>query len=339
MTSDRANEQMAASSTEAEAIKPSTGTMRLARWLSLFLFAAVAVLIGVYLYQNHEVFVEFTRVPVYFWALPGALFFGTLLAKGLTFDVLARVYGVRISLRDSIALTTWGLLANFALPGNTALAFRTVYLHRVHGLNYRQFLPISAAAFICATGLYCVWAGIAALIVGGPWSPTVKTLAVPLIGLGATLIVALQIPYRRFARLGGLAEKLLDGWRRLVSSRSLFGCWFGLELGRAALEVLLFFSIVRFLNIDLSLSQTAVMVLVKECSLVLRITPGAFGVAEGVLAFLALTFGVSPVQVVFAGLIYRCLELICLLAALVVFARRLIGQFNSVSGNVHTTAR
>jgi uncharacterized membrane protein YbhN (UPF0104 family) len=317
--------------TVSSKLRPRTRTV--VRWLSICLLLAVLIAVGKFLYEHRYVFVELSRVQAYAWILPATLYSGTLLAKGLTFDILCRVYGVSISVRDSVALAIWGMLSNFALPGNTSLFFRTLYLQQVHGLSYRQFLPISAASFVFATGLYCLWAGVAAFIASDNRTVIVG-VAIPLMGAGILLMVALQIPYARIARFGLFFEQLLFGWRRLTSSPPLFGAWLVLQVVEASLEIFLFYSIVRIMNFDVSFSQCVVVVLVKECSLILRITPGAIGVSEGVLALMGMAMGISPVQLVFVGLVVRLVELICLLLGFGLFRRRLIIQFKSASSKM-----
>ena len=66
------------------------------------------------------------------------------------------------------------------------------------------------------------------------------------------------------------------------------------------------------------------MTLAKECSIFFRITPGAIGVAEGVQAYFAIVYGVNPAEVVFAALIFRVIEIFCLLIMSVLLARPLM---------------
>ena len=73
-----------------------------------------------------------------------------------------------------------------------------------------------------------------------------------------------------------------------------------------------FYSIVQSLKIEISLAQTAIMVLAKECSVFVRLTPGAFGLTEGVQVFFGLQFGAEAATILVAAIIARIIELVCL---------------------------
>ena len=51
---------------------------------------------------------------------------------------------------------------------------------------------------------------------------------------------------------------------------------------QAILAVAYFYMIFQLLGVKLTVLQTMIMVLARECSEFFRITPGAFGIAEGV---------------------------------------------------------
>jgi uncharacterized membrane protein YbhN (UPF0104 family) len=251
-------------------------------------------------------------VPVYVWLISALLYLGTLGAKGLCFDILAGAYGIRVPLIDSVGLTASGLLSNYVVPGNVSIPLRTLYLHRVLGLHYKHFLSIALAAFIFSTGLYGAFAGIAALAYGQLPSRTYAVVMLVFSGGGVALIAAMLLPYHWLPLVGHGIERILAGWRMLLRSRALFVKWLIAETLRAALEVVFFYSIVQSLKIEISLAQTAIMVLAKECSVFVRLTPGAFGLTEGVQVFFGLQFGAEAATILVAAIIARIIELVCL---------------------------
>ena len=58
-------------------------------------------------------------------------------------------------------------------------------------------------------------------------------------------------------------------------------------------------------------------------SVFLRITPGAFGIAEGVQVFFATQFGADPTHILLAAILGRTIEVVCLALVSSVLVRRL----------------
>jgi uncharacterized membrane protein YbhN (UPF0104 family) len=277
------------------------------------LFGLVLLAVGRFLATNAEALKTASMVPPQWWLVPSGIYLGTLVVKGASFDLLARVLGVHVPLRDSIALTATGLLANYALPGNAAIPLRSLYLHRVLGLSYKRYIPVALAAFVFSTGLYGVAAGAAALAIEPVASRSYIAVMLMFGGGGLALMLLLLVPYGRLRFLGERIEAALEGWRDLVSSPRVFRRWLLLEAARALLEIAFFFAIAKALDIPIGILHATILVLAKECSIFLRLTPGGFGIAEGVQAFFAVAFGLDVALVVLAGLIGRSIELILIL--------------------------
>jgi uncharacterized membrane protein YbhN (UPF0104 family) len=291
--------------------------------LYYLLFVLALALIGRFVWDRRLSLDAVWHVPIYLWIIPALIYLVMLGAKGLCFDILARVHGVSVPLIDSLGLTAFGLLSNYAVPGNMSIPLRTLYLHRVLGLHYIHFLSVVIAAFVFSTGLYGVFAGIAAFVYGQLPSSNYALAMLAFSGGGLTLIIVMLLPYRWLPLVGNGIERILAGWRLLLRSRALFFKWLGVEVLRAVLEVTFFYSIVQLLEIEITLAQTAIMVLAKECSVFLRLTPGSFGLAEGVQVFFALQFGVDIAQILLAAIIARVIELICLSLVSSTFVPRL----------------
>jgi hypothetical protein len=309
------------------------------RWLWLgfkvvyyLLFVLALGVVGHFVWEERSSLDAVWHVPLYVWLIPALIYLGTLGAKGLCFDILARVHGIRVPLIDSVGLTASGLLSNYALPGNVSIPLRTLYLHRVLGLHYRHFLSIALAAFIFSTGLYGAFAGMAALAYGQVPSPTYALVMLVFSGGGLALIVAMLLPYRWLPLVGHGIEQILAGWRMLLRSRSLSINWLGAETLRASLEIVFFYSIVQFLQIELSLAQAAIMVLAKECSMFLRLTPGAFGLSEGVQVFFGVQFGAEAATILVAAIVARIIELVCLTVVSLALVPRLGRRIATAAG-------
>src|SRR5262249_28857042 len=104
------------------------------------LFGLILLFISNYLWENRTSLAPIWRIAPLLWLIPCAFYTAALIGKGQTFDILARVYSVRVPIVDSIGLTASGLLSNYAIPGNASIPLRTLYMHRVLGLPYNKFL-------------------------------------------------------------------------------------------------------------------------------------------------------------------------------------------------------
>jgi uncharacterized membrane protein YbhN (UPF0104 family) len=287
------------------------------------LFGLTLFVTCLYLWINRSSLAIAFNIASFRIVIPVITYFAMLIVRGLSFDTLAQVYGVRVDLIDSVGLTAWGGLSNYAVPGNAALPLRTLYLHRVLGLHYQDFLPLALVAFVFSTGLYGVLLGITALYYGIEPSPEYGRVILTFSGAGMALMLAAFIPYQSMSFLGTWVRHILAGWRMLYRSRMLFGKWLSLELLRAVLEMTFFYSIFTILGIQLTLIQTAITVLARETTIFLRVTPGAFGIAEGVQVFFATQFGADPASVLAAAIVARAIELVCLGVTSSVLMRRL----------------
>jgi hypothetical protein len=250
-------ESSAADQTEpepAETPAPPTGTTwrhRLFTILFYAIFLFIIIIAGRLFWSNASVLRKAVEVPLWYWALPSALYLGTLVFKGLSFDLLAEVFGARVPLRDSIALTSIGLLGNYALPGNASLPLRSLYFERVHHVSYKQFIPLALAGFIYATAQYGVVAGLVALYLGPVPSKTYSGVMIVFSGVSLAAMILLLLPYRRLvtpyrqlAFLDRYIAMALEGWRLLLGSHARFGRWLLCEILRAFFEVTFFLSVV-----------------------------------------------------------------------------------------------
>jgi hypothetical protein len=71
------------------------------------------------------------------------------------------------------------------------------------------------------------------------------------------------------------------------------------------------------------LGQAIIIVFAKECAIILRLTPGSLGIAEGVQAFFAAAFGLDVELVVVAALVSRVIEITWLSVLSLMLARGL----------------
>lgn len=295
--------------------KPKGSWRRRLIAFSYYAFLAVIVVAVARFGRDHwDTLSIIASKPLWLWAPAIVLYLTLLVFRGLWFDILALVLGGRIPLKDSIALTASGILGNYFLPGNVSLPLRSFYLHTLHGISYKRFIPIALAAQVFSIGVVGIVVGIIALLLGPVSSPTYKIVVASFGfgGIACVLLLILPLPFGRLPLIGSLIEKALAGWRQLISSPRLFGRWQLIELGRVVSDILFFWVVSQMFDLPLSLGQAAIISIVKDCAVFFRLTPGGLGVAEGVQAFFALAFGLDVPRIILIGLACRVIEIMCL---------------------------
>jgi uncharacterized membrane protein YbhN (UPF0104 family) len=133
----------------------------------------------------------------------------------------------------------------------------------------------------------------------------------------------LLAPYPKLAFLDRYIAMALEGWRLLLGSQARFARWLLYEFLRASFEVTFFLSIVWLLGVPMGLAQAILIVFAKECVMVLRLTPGSFGIAEGVQMYFAAIFELDVALVFVAALISRVIEIASLSVISLLLARGL----------------
>ncbi|WID98758.1 lysylphosphatidylglycerol synthase transmembrane domain-containing protein [Bosea vestrisii] len=300
---------------EQAAVKPTRPWKRRAVTLAYYLLIAVIVIAVVRFGRDNWNTIEIIlNKPLWLWMLAALLYLMLLVFRGLWFDILAVALGGHMPLKDSVALTASGLLGNYFLPGNMALPLRSLYLQRLQGISYKRFIPIAIAAAMFSIGVVGVVVGLIALWLG-PVASKPYTVVVSLFGFGGVgviLLLVLPFPFGRLPFIGSFVEKALAGWRVLISSPRLLGRWQLIEIGRASTDILFFWVVAQMFDLPITLGQAAIITMVKDCAVFFRLTPGGFGVAEGVQAFFALAFGLDVSRIIMIGLACRVIEIACL---------------------------
>lgn len=290
----------------------SSGKTALAKLLSYSVLALFVGTIGYLFYKNRSELGQFLDTDWRLWAAAFVAYTVTNWLKGYSFVLMLRAVGIDMGFRRSFDLQNLSTLTNYSLPLQGGIGFRVVYMQRVYNLNYKDFLPITLMAFTLATGIYGVLTGIAAVIHGAPYSHLYRLALMVFTAVSAGLIIAPALaPYlvRHHWPFGNVLQRLLKGWKLFIQHRRILPEWVVSVILRAIAVTIVFALACKALQVELDIWQIAVITLAKECSIVVKLTPGALGISEGVVAFFAAIYGVPVLQLILVALGVRLVEL------------------------------
>ena len=278
-------------------------------------FALLLVFVGAIgwlIYKNRSDLSLIAATDWRYWAAAFAAYTIVNWLKGYSVVLLLSSIGVRLPLYESYSLQNISTLTNYSLPFHGGIGFRVLYMQRVHGLVYEMFLPISIMAFIVATGIYGLLTGGAALLHGKFYSYLYQSaMAIFVAGALVLVITPVLAPYmvRHNWPMGKIIRRILRGWEIIVRDRRVFYEWVVSVILRAIMVTVVFYLACKALHINLDVWQIAVITLAKECSIIVKLTPGALGISEGVVAFFAAIYGVPVFQLIIVALGVRLVEL------------------------------
>lgn len=253
--------------------------------------------------------VRWSSVPYLLIAAGGYVYFQGLLLR----DVLAPT-GVKLRASEWLGCSTVTMMWNYALPF-AGLAFRAVYLSRVHRLALADFVAATSALYLAEflvfslLGLVGVWL----MMLDGTAPDAAILLLLVAVSAGSLAVTVLRIPMPAFRnRLLRKAADVVTAWYRLRAhphafglvllwTAVVFGCYAALYLFGAAA-----------LGLSLSIGGSAVLSAVTDLALFVRVAPAAAGTYEVSVVYVLREFGMTLAQGLLIALIVR-LSQICVL--------------------------
>jgi uncharacterized membrane protein YbhN (UPF0104 family) len=281
-------------------------------WIENVLGLTILVATGWVLWRRRSTFGDLLDTS---WAdvgAMGALVLAAWLLSAAQTWVLFRAEGARIGFWENLVLASCTNFANY-LPMRVGTVLRGRYMKQVHGLRYARFgsifgirtvLLVSASGILGTLGLLGLWTS------GGrpAW-----LLLIVFVGMALTSIVALVIPLPQF---GSSERRLPRIWNDFVD---------GFATVRARPEVssmVLVLTLLQQLTVGLRLlvgfeafqTTPSVWVLLLLAALVMlvsfvAITPGALGLREAAIGYVAFATGGDFSLGLFAGSLDRAVML------------------------------
>lgn len=260
------------------------------RTLSLALLAGFLGWAGWYVAGHREAFAPIADVGPLDLAQLVASFLAIIACNGYFVGVVTAAFDVRLRSREALSLSAAGSFTNFFLPFRGGAGLRALYLSRVHGFPFAEFistLGVMYLMYIAVNGAVAAVGMLSATAAGEPGRVVLTGffLLVMLAGIG---LLSLRLPEivgpRRFP-LKQLAA-LLGGVRQIRQHpRLMLKLWL-LVVALTAASV--WQCAVAFEAVSVPLSQGGLLVYAasKNLATLISLTPGALGIVELISVFL-----------------------------------------------------
>jgi uncharacterized protein (TIRG00374 family) len=290
--------------------------------LLTLLFLAVFIWYGL---TNRDMFEALKHVAL--WALI-AVAFGRLLTyvnNGLFTKWTVEAFTGKLKLAEGTYIAILSAIGNFFGPLLGGTSIRAVHLKKTHSLSYSNFTATLAGYYLIIFIANSVLAIVSLLFLKGT-RETDSLLGFFAIWLAVLVaLIFVRLPgKKRFDKittrnkyintLVTIIYDIEDGWHILVKNR-----WLMMRLmflGFFGFVITFFLTLVEFdaIHVHIQLAALGFYTSLVTVSMLLSLTPGAIGIREAILLFVAGTLGVTTKEILQVAVIDRGINFVVLLA-------------------------
>ena len=234
------------------------------------------------------------------------------IALGYNFHILMLFFNVKMAIKEWLGLTTISTMTNYLLPAKGGTAAQAVYIKKVYGLSYAQFLSSTIGFFIITFMTNAAIGLILSIIAWNLGIMTSDKIIFFFIITTAVTIFAfiLMRESPKFKIANSYVKNVIKGLER-----------FRHEPGRTteliitqlfviiAIGLRLFFAF-RSVNIDINIMGCIIIALFTSFFIFLSLTPANLGIKEFFITLSSTSLGVTPAQGLLVALIDRAFDII-----------------------------
>jgi uncharacterized membrane protein YbhN (UPF0104 family) len=261
-------------------------------WPSLFSVVVLLIFV-VYLYLNADQFKSLLDLSILSILMVIGLVLISIGLKGLVNYLLYREMGASsIRVGEGVGLAVINTVSN-QLPFAGGLIAKGVYLKKRYQVAYTQYVSATLAVYVC----YVSSTGMVGLGVLGYWyisgGEAPLSLALGFLGMAASISL-LWIPLnfaflpRKWQRR---ALQLADGWKILQQNPVLVLELVGLQIALTVLAAGRLWITFHALSQDVTMLHCMLFSSASILTRLVSISPGGFGVREGIIAGIASVLG------------------------------------------------
>jgi len=291
-------------------------------WIGYAVAAVCLLGMAIHLSGQRELLTQLARIS---WpsllALLG-LSLVVVLTQGLCFAQVARIFDLRLSLREWLGLSALNTMANYTLPASGGAVLRAAYLRQRHGLPLTDYAALLASSqtvvFGCAAGFGLVMLMVRRLTSGVLEGGLLLAFAAALtISVAASLVVPRAAGagwLDRIPRLASLLRRFGSGferWPRRRLTAAGFGVWFLVTLILSGVRLDVAFSAI---GTPVELERVLLIQAVISVFSIVSLTPGNLGIREGLAVLTANLLGIDAGLALLASLVDRAATLLVVFA-------------------------
>ncbi len=301
------------------------------KWALLLLLTCGAVY---YAYNHPELFSALKEVSVVALLGLGGVILVSRFFQALMLRALCRPLGAPVNFVESFGLVMCNSMYSLLAPGRAGLGVQAWYLKSTHDLSLARFGAVVVASnllqFVAAS-----FVGVSACLVGlavGMEVPLVLLVtfsSLLCIFIGGTAVALLLL------RLGGnlipwdflrsMCVRIDDGLRTLWGNKGLLSKVAVLCFGKVSAGIIALVLACRAIGLQIGAIPGSSMAPLAQMSVLLPVTPGGLGVAEGALAAAGHAWRLPADAVMLAALVRRAVGVSLTFTGGILFSYVLLG--------------
>lgn len=284
--------------------------------LSFIISLGIVGLIILYLYINHNIFHEIQNVKLmYLWPIT-TLLIGSLYVNGIILRILAKPFN--IDMEKHFLLSISASFFNLITPFRGGAGIRAVYMKKRYELSYSHFVSSLFGNYIIVflvssfLALLSYWAIFSLYRIFNIY----LFLIFLTIFLGTLVLITFNFSFQNENFLTKKINKVLSGWKLITNNSEHPGVVPKLIL-LTLLNLLIGTLIVKFsflgIGLEINLLRAFYLAIMNVLAIFINITPGSFGITEGLYITSANIIGIDPALALIVALIIRAVNTTVLL--------------------------
>ncbi len=280
--------------------------------LSVLVFIAVTCIIGLYLKSNDELLhpiLNISLVNAIWLIVLTVMFIGT---NGLFLKAFATKFSIKLRFIEWFGLAMITAMGNYLIPFSGGLIARATYLKHRHAFPYAKFITLITANYLVVFWVVGMTGVLTMLAFWNSsrffWQLTLLFASVVIAISGFVMIRSGKMPGSN--RLVEIINSTLDGWELIKNDKSLLVKLIIYSLINILLNGFLFLVAYKATGCAVHFTVPLLVSLLSVFSLLIRITPGNFGIQEAIISLSSEMVGAGAGIGLLVSLLIRAASLI-----------------------------
>lgn len=254
--------------------------------LSVLVFLAVVCIIGLYLKSNDDLLRPILNISLVnaLWLIALTVMFIGM--NGLFLKAFAAKFGIGLYFLEWFGLAAITTMGNYLTPFSGGLIARATYLKQRHAFPYAKFITLITANYLVVFWVVGMTGVLTMLAFWNSsrffWQLTLLFASVVIAISGFVMIRSGKMPGSN--RLVEIINTALDGWELIKNDKSLLVKLIIYSLINILLNGFLFLVAYKATGCAVHFTVPLLVSLLSVFSLLVRITPGNFGIQEAIIS-------------------------------------------------------
>lgn len=274
-----------------------------------------------YVTNNKADFLVLKEVQYRFLILVMLGHLSLIVLNGFLTKVVVEPFGGEMNTRQGTHVSLLTSIGNFFLPVGSGMAIRAVYLKKVIGFGYKDFMTTMYGNYMVVffvNGLI----GITSLIIIGPKNYSVFILLGTIFGLmvlSTGYLSILGVP-KFISKLDtpasnkyiAMISRIVTGWDLIIKNKRLLRKIILITFLGFLINIFINLFAIKSIGVSVTVAELALYSSISSIVLLLNLTPGSIGIRESLYIFSASLIGLSIPQIILVSIIDRTTKFIVL---------------------------